>query len=323
MRRADICWASLGHREKANVSSDSLQSRGLTGVGSLSLPLDLRNPGIEPRCLALQADSSPAEPQGTPRILEWVAYLFCSRSSRPRNWTGKLQADSLPAELSGKPALGHPGLGKCDLTFSSLLGESGPASLPERLRKKPRWSEAAHSPSAAVRKEAWGHGWAAPTVAWVLFHLRALQLWHLTLSTGGSGVSAADECGGASAGSEVGGGSGRSLSGHPGSPGWAQRSSQHSPGCSRPPAQLAWLPAPSGMGLGCARPLAPGWGWRREQRLPGKTLSSWGTRGSCQAACYFLLVFWSWGNPHSDSHHLTWPLLLASSKLRQPGSGQD
>ena len=49
-----------------------------------------------------------------------------------------LQADSLLTELSGKPTLGHPGLGKCDLTFSSLLGESGLASLSEQLRKKLR-----------------------------------------------------------------------------------------------------------------------------------------------------------------------------------------
>ena len=26
--------------------------------------------------------------KGSPSILEWVAYPFCSRSSRPRNWTG-------------------------------------------------------------------------------------------------------------------------------------------------------------------------------------------------------------------------------------------
>ena len=39
------------------------------------------------------------------RILEWVAYPFASRSSRPRNQTGvsTLQVDSLPAELPGKP----------------------------------------------------------------------------------------------------------------------------------------------------------------------------------------------------------------------------
>ena len=38
------------------------------GVGSLSLaPEDLPNPRIEPRSLALQADSLPAEPQGKPK----------------------------------------------------------------------------------------------------------------------------------------------------------------------------------------------------------------------------------------------------------------
>ena len=32
------------------------------------------------RSPTLQADSLPAEPQGSPRILEWVAYPFSSRS---------------------------------------------------------------------------------------------------------------------------------------------------------------------------------------------------------------------------------------------------
>ena len=43
-------------------------------------------------------------PQGSPRILEWVAYPVSSRSSRPGNWTGSpvLQADSLPTQLSGR-----------------------------------------------------------------------------------------------------------------------------------------------------------------------------------------------------------------------------
>ena len=90
-------------------------------------PGDLLNPGIEPSSLALQADSLPAEPQekpkntrvgslsllqgifltqesnwgllhcrqilyhlshqGSPRILEWVAYPFSSGSSLPRNRT--------------------------------------------------------------------------------------------------------------------------------------------------------------------------------------------------------------------------------------------
>ena len=39
--------------------------------------------------------------QGSPRILEWVAYPFSRGSSPPRNQRGSptLQADSLPAEL--------------------------------------------------------------------------------------------------------------------------------------------------------------------------------------------------------------------------------
>ena len=55
-------------------------------------PGDLPNPGIEPRSPTFLADSLPAEAQGwhkgSPRILKWVAYLFSSGSSRPRNWTG-------------------------------------------------------------------------------------------------------------------------------------------------------------------------------------------------------------------------------------------
>ena len=43
---------------------------------------------IEPWSPALQADSLQAEPQGSPGILEWVAYPFSRRSSQPRNWTG-------------------------------------------------------------------------------------------------------------------------------------------------------------------------------------------------------------------------------------------
>ena len=90
-------------------------------------PGDLPNPGIKPRSSSLQADSLPAEPQGkskntgmgslsllqqifptqesnpgllpcrqilyqlshqgSPRILEWVAYPFSCVSSQPRNRT--------------------------------------------------------------------------------------------------------------------------------------------------------------------------------------------------------------------------------------------
>ena len=44
-------------------------------------------PEIKPSSPASQADSLSAEPQGNPRILEWVAYPFSRGSSRPRNWT--------------------------------------------------------------------------------------------------------------------------------------------------------------------------------------------------------------------------------------------
>ena len=47
----------------------------------------LPNPGIKPRSPALQVDSLPVEYKGSPRIVEWVAYPFSSRSSQPRNWT--------------------------------------------------------------------------------------------------------------------------------------------------------------------------------------------------------------------------------------------
>ena len=42
---------------------------------------------------------------GRPRILEWVAYPFSSRSSNPGIEPGSpaLQVDTLPAELLGKP----------------------------------------------------------------------------------------------------------------------------------------------------------------------------------------------------------------------------
>ena len=63
--------------ESRSVVSDSLRPHGLyspwnspgqnTGVGSLSLLQGIfLTQGIEPRSLALQADSLPAEPQGKP-----------------------------------------------------------------------------------------------------------------------------------------------------------------------------------------------------------------------------------------------------------------
>ena len=91
----------LSHQEESeshSVMSDSLQPHGLdspwespgqnTGVGSLSLcqgifPTQGSNPGL-PHCRQIVYQLSQ---KGSPRILEWVAYPFPSRSSRPRNQT--------------------------------------------------------------------------------------------------------------------------------------------------------------------------------------------------------------------------------------------
>ena len=60
-----------------------------TGVGSLSLlqgifPTQGSNPGLlHCRWILYQLSH-----KGSPRILDWVAYLFCSSSSQPRNWMG-------------------------------------------------------------------------------------------------------------------------------------------------------------------------------------------------------------------------------------------
>jgi len=70
-------------------------------------PGNLPNPGIEPRSPALQVDSLHLSHQGSPRNLEWVAYIFFRRPSQTRDQTGALalQAASLPAELLGKPTM--------------------------------------------------------------------------------------------------------------------------------------------------------------------------------------------------------------------------
>ena len=62
-------------------------------------PGDLPNPGIKPRSPTLQGDSLPAEPQGSPGILEWVAYPFSSGSSWPRNRTGLLHCKRILYQL--------------------------------------------------------------------------------------------------------------------------------------------------------------------------------------------------------------------------------
>ena len=110
--------------ESLSVVSDSLRPYGLhsswnspgqnTGVGSISLlqgifPIQGSNPGLL-NCRQILYQLSH---QGSPRILEWVAYLFSSGSSWPRNQTWGLQmqgspafqADCVSTELSGQYAV--------------------------------------------------------------------------------------------------------------------------------------------------------------------------------------------------------------------------
>ena len=84
--------------ESHSVMSDPLRPHGLyspwnspgqnTGVGSRSLlqgifPTQGSNPGLlHCRWILYQLSH-----KGIPRILEWAAYPFSSRSSQPRNWT--------------------------------------------------------------------------------------------------------------------------------------------------------------------------------------------------------------------------------------------
>ena len=87
--------------ESANCSvvSDSLRPRCLyspwkspgqtTGVGNCSLLQGIfTTQGSNPGLLHCRQILYQLSHQGSPRILEWVAYPFSSRSSRPRNWTG-------------------------------------------------------------------------------------------------------------------------------------------------------------------------------------------------------------------------------------------
>ena len=92
-------YTSAKRSESRSVMSDSLWLYGLyspwnslgqnTGVGSRSLlqgifPTQGSNPGL-PHCRQILYRLSH---QGSPKILEWVAYLFSSGSSQPRNQTG-------------------------------------------------------------------------------------------------------------------------------------------------------------------------------------------------------------------------------------------
>ena len=80
-----LFWVSVKVSWSCSILCDPLA--GLLECVALSFSRGSSQPGIKPQSPALLADSLPAEPQGSLRILEWVAYL-CSRGSfQPRNWT--------------------------------------------------------------------------------------------------------------------------------------------------------------------------------------------------------------------------------------------
>ena len=116
-----------------------------TGVGCHALlqgifPTQGSNPGLlHCRQILLYCLSH----QGSPRILEWVAYPFSRGSSWPRNLPDSgiklgspaLQADSLPTELPGKPLLRNYHTTNTQNTNSFYLLTLGPWLLQKCLDK--------------------------------------------------------------------------------------------------------------------------------------------------------------------------------------------
>ena len=112
-------WGHIWLLFSCQVVSDSLWAHGLYSPlyspgqnteeyfpFSRDFPTQGSNPGLT-HCGKIVYQLSH---QGSPIILEWVAYLVSRRSSRSRNEprSPALQADSLPAELPGKTYLPLP-----------------------------------------------------------------------------------------------------------------------------------------------------------------------------------------------------------------------
>ena len=102
-------WVMKSESESCSAVSNSLQPHGLyspwnspgqnTWVGSLSLlqgifSTQISNPGF-PHCMRILYHLSH---QGSPRLLEWVAFPFSSGPSWPRNFDPRIELGS-PAFL--------------------------------------------------------------------------------------------------------------------------------------------------------------------------------------------------------------------------------
>ena len=92
---AVLCWLASVMSDSATPSTEPdrlLCTWGFSRQEQWSVlpspPAGARpNSGTEPMSPALQADAVPSELQGSPRIVEWVAYPFSSRSSQSKKWT--------------------------------------------------------------------------------------------------------------------------------------------------------------------------------------------------------------------------------------------
>ena len=121
-----------------------------TGEGSLSLLEGIfPTQGLNPGLLQCRQIFYHLNHQGSPRILEWLAYPISSRSSQPRNQTGVscIAGDSLPTELPGKPYfLKNWGImcmeRKAQILIMHLISNlfGGPNSIPEMPQATKTWA---------------------------------------------------------------------------------------------------------------------------------------------------------------------------------------
>ena len=107
LRDGGAWWAAI-----YGVAQSQTRLKRLSSSSSLSLLQEIfptqgiSNPGSNPSLPHCRQILYQLSLQGSPRILEWIAYPFSSESSRPRNRTGVSCIAGglfLPTELSGTP----------------------------------------------------------------------------------------------------------------------------------------------------------------------------------------------------------------------------
>ena len=136
-----LCLFQLWKSESCSVVSNSVQPHRLyspcnspgqnAGVGGLSLLQEIfptlgLNPCL-PHCRQILYQLSH---KGSPRIMEWVAYPFSSRSSRPRTWTEvACSADGFFTNWAIREPQGKPQLWKTACNYCPF----SPASKAQHL----------------------------------------------------------------------------------------------------------------------------------------------------------------------------------------------